>query len=59
MQTLDREIDLATAARKGKKVERARTRRRRYQRLLAHASEPSDKSTDRFEFEAVERALHM
>lgn len=39
MEALDREIDLATGERKGKKVERARTRRRRYQKLLAHASE--------------------
>ena len=41
MEILDREIDLATGERKGagKKVERARTRRRRYQKLLAHAKE--------------------
>ena len=39
MDTLDREIDLSTGDKKGKKVERARTRRRRYNKLLGHASE--------------------
>lgn len=37
MDALDREIDLSTGNNKGKKVERARTRRRRYTKLLAHA----------------------
>lgn len=39
MDTLDREIDLSTGNKKGKKVERARTRRRRYTKLLSHAGD--------------------
>lgn len=39
MDDLDREIDLSTGNKKGKKVERARTRRRRYAKLMAHASD--------------------